>query len=276
MANASFRFYEELNDFLPGDRRKRSFSVACARDASVKHMIEALGVPHTEVELILVNGVSVGFDHLIQEGDRVAVYPKFEALDITPLLRVRCAPGSGKNSEPPPEGAKSFLGRPGERLEREWPLRRMRFVADAHLGGLARLLRMAGFDTRYDNHVQDAEVERMAVAEGRIVLSRDLELLKRRRITHGCFIHALMPWAQLREVVDRLDLARLARPFSLCLVCNAPLHEVDKDSVMKQLPPAVRVGHAHFRTCRVCGRVYWQGSHWRRMAARLEEVLGKT
>jgi uncharacterized protein with PIN domain len=245
MVTATFRFYEELNDFLPGERRKQSFSVVCARDASAKHMIEVLGVPHTEVELILANGVSVGFDHRLQDGDRVAVYPKFEALDVTPLLRIR-----------------------------PWPLRQMRFVADAHLGGLARLLRLAGFDTLYDNCFHDAEVERLAVEEGRIALSRDLDLLKRRGITHGCFVRALRPWDQLRELVERLDLARLARPFSRCLVCNAPLQVVDKSRVLDKLPPGVRANHEHFSTCGVCGRVYWQGSHWQHMGARLGEVLG--
>jgi hypothetical protein len=245
MVDATFRFYEELNDFLPKERRKRDFSVACARDATVKHQIEALGVPHTEVEIILVNGVSVGFEHLLQDGDRVAVYPRFEALDITPLLRVR-----------------------------EWPLRQVRFVADAHLGGLARLLRLAGFDTLYDNGIHDGEVERLAVEEGRIVLSRDIELLKRRAVTHGCYVHAQEPWAQLREILDRLDLRRLARPFGLCLECNAPLQDVDKAQVLDRLPPAVRDGHDRFKTCPACGRVYWEGSHWQRMRARLDEVLG--
>lgn len=245
MATVTFRFYEELNDFLPPERRKRVFAMACARGASVKHQIEALGVPHTEVELILVNGVSVGFEHSLQDGDRVAVYPRFEALDITPLLRVR-----------------------------EWPLRQTRFVADAHLGGLARLLRLAGFDTRYDNHFHDAEVERLAVEEGRIVLSRDLELLKRRAITHGCYIRANRPWAQLAEIVARLDLARQAHPFSLCLECNLPLRVVDKAEVLERLPPGVRARQERFSTCDGCGRVYWEGSHWRRMGARLDEVLG--
>lgn len=244
MVTATFRFYEELNDFLPRERRKQAFSVACARDATVKHQIEALGVPHTEVELILVNGVSVEFEHLLQDGDRVAVYPKFEALDITPLLRVR-----------------------------EWPLRQVRFVADAHLGGLARLLRLAGFDTLYDNHFHDDEIERLAVEEGRVVLSRDIELLKRRAVTHGCYVHAQESWAQLRELVERLDLARLARPFSLCLVCNAPLRDVDKADVLERLPPRVLGIHTRFKTCPVCGRVYWEGSHWQRMRDLLEVVL---
>jgi len=244
MVTALFRFYEELNDFLPKVHRKQAFEVLCAQDATVKHQIEALGVPHTEVELILVNGVSVDFSHLLQAGDHVSVYPKFEALDITPLLRVRA-----------------------------WPLRQVRFVADAHLGGLARLLRMAGFDTRYDNHFHDDEVERLGVEEGRIVLSRDVELLKRRGITHGCYVHALEPWAQLREIVERLDLSRMARPFALCLLCNAPLQAVDKAQVLDKLPPRVQASHDRFKACPECGRVYWEGSHWQRMRARLLEVL---
>ena len=194
MVTATFRFYEELNDFLAPERRRRAFSCPCARRATTKHMIEALGVPHTEVELVLLNGESVGFGALLREGDRVAVYPKFEALDVTPLLRVRAQ-----------------------------ALRCTRFVADAHLGGLARLLRMTGFDTLYDNHFQDDEIERIAGAQERIVLTRDRELLKRRGITHGCYVHALHSAQQLREIFDRLDLARSARPFTLCLNCNAPL-----------------------------------------------------
>src|SRR5512139_819479 len=134
MVTATFRFYEELNDFLAPKRRKQEFSVPCARRATTKHMIEALGVPHTEVELILLNGESVGFDRILADGDRVAVYPRFEVMDVTPLLRVR-----------------------------EHPLREPRFVADAHLGGLAHMLRMLGFDTLYDNHISDDAI--VAVCE---------------------------------------------------------------------------------------------------------------
>jgi uncharacterized protein len=241
---ASFRFYEELNDFIAGERRRRDTDFACARDASVKHVIEALGVPHTEVELILVNGVSVGFDRRLRRGDRVSVYPKFEAFDIGPLLRLRAH-----------------------------PLRVTRFVADAHLGGLARLLRMAGFDTVYDNHFDDAQIERIAGREGRIVLSRDRDLLKRRAITHGCYVHALNPLPQLGEILARLDLAGSVRPLSLCLECNAPLRPVDKTLVIDALPPSVRERQQRFSTCDVCRRVFWEGSHWRHMRAQLAAVV---
>jgi len=244
MVTATFRFYEELNDFLAPARRRQEFTVPCAEAATTKHMIEALGVPHTEVELILVNGESADFGRLLQDGDRVAVYPRFEAMDVTPLLRVRAH-----------------------------PLREPRFVADAHLGGLARMLRMLGFDTLYDNHFHDDTIVEICEQDGRIVLTRDRELLKRRAVTHGCYVHALKSEDQLREIVERLDLARSARPFTLCLHCNVPLHPVDKASVLDRLPPRVREHYERFSTCDVCGRVYWEGSHWQNMRRMLDGLL---
>jgi uncharacterized protein with PIN domain/sulfur carrier protein ThiS len=244
--NATFRFYEELNDFLPPLRRQRDFTVACARAATTKHMVEALGVPHTEVELILVNGESVGFDRILAEGDRVAVYPAFETFDVGPLLRLR-----------------------------ERPLRATRFVADAHLGGLAHLLRMLGFDTLYDNAYADAEVERLVAAEHRIALTRDRDLLKRRGVTHGVYVRALRSVEQLREVAERLDLARSARPFSRCLHCNGTLVPAAKSEVLPRLPPRVAASFDRFSACPDCGRVFWEGSHWRRMNALVAEILAE-
>lgn len=244
MVTATFRFYEELNDFLAPDLRKREFSTPCARAATTKHMIEALGVPHTEVELILVNGESADFDRILQDGDRVAVYPRFEAMDIKPLLRVR-----------------------------EYPLRESRFIADSHLGGLAHMLRMMGFDTLYDNHFHDDDIIDVAAREGRIILTRDRELLKRRTVTHGCFVHALKSEQQLREIVERLHLTGSAKPFTLCLHCNLPLQPVDKALVYDQLPPRVQENYEKFSTCDSCGRVFWEGSHWRNMQRVLDGVL---
>ncbi|MCC6071873.1 Mut7-C ubiquitin/RNAse domain-containing protein [Massilia sp. GCM10020059] len=238
MVTATFRFYEELNDFLPPDRRRKDFTTPCARAATTKHMIEAIGVPHTEVELILVNGESSGFGRLLEEGDRVSVYPKFESLDVSELLRVR-----------------------------EHPLRELRFVADAHLGGLARFLRMAGFDTLYDNNYMDGDIEKTSISENRIVLTRDRELLKRRGITHGCYVHAIRSEEQFREIVRRLDLAGSIKPFTLCLKCNAPLRQVDKAEVIDRLPPSVRQHHQEFCMCGICQGIFWKGSHWQRMSA---------
>jgi uncharacterized protein with PIN domain len=244
MVSATFRFYGELNDFLPRERRGHPITTPCARMATAKHMIEALGVPHTEVELVLVNGESAGLDLLLEEGDRVAVYPRFTRLDVSGLARVRLQPAG-----------------------------RIRFVADAHLGGLARLLRMAGFDTLYDNSLRDDQVEALAVEEERVVLTRDRDLLKRRSIEYGCYVRALKSEAQLDEVFERLELAERARPFTRCLHCNAPLRQVAKLVVAGRLPPQVAATRTEFRTCDVCGRVYWKGSHWQRMNRQISGML---
>jgi uncharacterized protein len=243
-ALARFRFYEELNDFLPRERRKRDFDYRCARAATIKNAIEALGVPHTEVELILVNGESVDFGYLVRDGDRISVYPKFEALDVRELLRVR-----------------------------DEPLRDTKFIADAHLGGLARLLRMLGFDTLYSNEFTDGQIRATSQSEARVVLTRDRELLKCRTITHGCFVHSLRPQDQLREVVDRLQLTASARPFILCLHCNLPLIFIDKEAVADRLPPRVAAVYRRYSWCEGCDRIYWEGSHWQRMRQLLDRCV---
>jgi hypothetical protein len=236
MATAELRFYEELNDFLPPERRRRPFAHVCARRATVKNVIEALGVPHTEVELILANGESVDFNYLVRNGDRIAVYPQFETFDVTPLLRLRPA-----------------------------PLRRTRFIADAHLGALAKYLRALGFDTLYRNDFRDDEVADIAARESRIVLSRDRGLLMRRTITHGCFVRATRPLDQIGEILRRLDLGRSARPFTRCLLCNAELETLNRDEAASRVPWDTAAYYAEFHTCRHCDRVYWAGSHFRHL-----------
>jgi sulfur carrier protein ThiS len=199
MARARFRFYEELNDFLPPQRRKVSFDLAFDRRASIKDMIEALGVPHPEIELIVVNGESVGFDHLVRDGDRVAVYPVFEAIDVSNAVRLR-----------------------------EQPLRRSRFVLDVQLGKLSRYLRLCGFDTLYRNDYDDADVATIAAEESRILLTRDRDVLKRRIVTHGYFVRSDRPRTQVGEVLRRFDLHDDVAPFTRCSRCNGPLHDIDK------------------------------------------------
>ena len=233
MATASFRFFDELTDFLPRARRGKEFAVPCARAATTKHMIEALGVPHTEAGRLLVNGEAADFDRLLAEGDAVLVYPQASAAQAG-----------------------------------------IRFVADAHLGGLARLLRMAGFDTLYENGYQDEEIVAIAAGAARTVLTRDRELLKRRDLERGCYLHTIRPEAQLRELFARLTLAPLARPFTLCLHCNLPLRPVAKAEVAERLPASRRVDHDAFTTCDACGRVFWKGSHHRRMLALLDGAIG--
>lgn len=239
---AWFRFYEELNDFLPAARRKQTFRHRLNRRASIKDVIESLGVPHTEVELILANGRSVDFSYIVGDGDRISVYPVFEALDIRPLLRLRPA-----------------------------PLRKTRFVLDSHLGKLARYLRLLGFDTRYRNDFSDDELAIISCEENRILLTRDRLLLQRSIVTHGCFIRSDDAKQQVLEVLRRFDLANDIRPLTRCIRCNGTLSSIDKDSVYHRLEPKTQRYYEEFRICESCRQVYWKGSHFRKMNRLIEE-----
>jgi hypothetical protein len=236
MPVANFRFYAELNDFLPPERRFAEFAYGFLDVATVKDRIESFGVPHTEVDLILVNGEPVDFAYRVQDGDRIGVYPVFEAFDISGLTRLRPA-----------------------------PLRDPRFVLDVHLGRLAAYLRMLGFDASYRNHCTDERLAEVSRGEHRILLTRDVGLLKRGAVTHGHYVRATKPRQQLVEVVERFDLARLTKPFSRCLRCNTPLARAGKEQVRHQLPAQVALLHDEFLRCPDCGRAYWKGGHFRRM-----------
>lgn len=233
MATATFRFYEELNDFLPAERRKIRFAHDFDRSASVKDMIESLGVPHTEVDLILVNGASTDFSHRVSHADDISVYPLFESLDIQPLQHLR------------PE-----------------PLRTPRFVVDSNLGRLARYLRLLGFDSDYDNGFSDRQVAQISHDQHRIALTRDRRLLHRKIITHGYFVRSVDPGQQLKEVVRRMDLSRLIRPFTRCSRCNGLVQPVNKADIETRLQPKTRRYYQEFHQCRGCQQIYWRGSHY--------------
>jgi uncharacterized protein len=236
------RFYAELNDFL--DRRDRfaALSRLLPTPASAKDVVESFGVPHTEVDLLLANGESVAFDYRVSDGDRLAVYPVFEAFDVTAVTRVR------------PE-----------------PLRHVRFVLDVHLGRLARHLRLAGFDSRYVNDADDATLALASTEEGRILLTRDQGLLKRRAVSHGYCVRETAPLRQFAEVLRRFDLRAGMRPFTRCTCCNGELVAVDKASVEDAVPPRSWARFETFLRCAGCRRVYWRGSH----VVRLEAVLAR-
>ena len=233
---AEFRFYEELNDFLQPRLRKTAFPIGIDRGRSVKDAIESAGVPHTEVDLVVVDGASVGFEHVLHGGERVAVYPVFERLDIAPLQHLRPA-----------------------------PLRDPRFVLDTHLGKLARHLRLAGFDSLWRNDYADEEIVGLARAGRRIVLTRDRGLLKRRAVERGHFVHAIDAGLQLAEVIRVFQLEAMLRPFSRCRECNVALVDADKAEVTGRLPGKVRDFYERFRCCPGCGRIYWEGTHYERL-----------
>lgn len=246
MATVILRFYAELNDFLAPGQRGREVAREINGRASVKDVIESLGVPHTEVDLVLVNGHAVTFSHLVGDGDRVAIYPVFESLDVATVTRVR------------PE-----------------PLREPRFLLDVHLGRLAAYLRLAGFDAAQPCDVDDKALAAMAAAERRILLTRDQGLLKRRAVTHGYCVRSDAPVEQLRETITRFDLARRVDPFSRCLRCNVRLGAASPAAIAARVPPRVLAARHRFTACPACGRVFWAGTHHDRMRRLLERVLGR-
>ena len=235
---ACFRFYAELNEFLPNHQQYRLILVEFKGRQSVKHLIESSGIPHTEVDVVLANGQSVDFSYLVQQDDRIAVYPVFESLDITPLLRLRPS-----------------------------PLRVSRFVLDGHLGRLAAYLRMLGFDTLYRNDFDDEELAEISAAQQRILLTRDRGLLKRSKVLRGFCLRTKDPHQQLLDVVQRFDLQSQIAPFTRCIACNGILETVQKSEILDQLQPKTRKYFNEFSRCVDCGKIYWRGSHHERMQA---------
>jgi len=231
-STAEFRFYEELNDFLAAGRRKRTFRHSFTGTPSVKDAIEAIGVPHTEIDLILVDGRSVGFGHRLRGGEHVAVYPVFERLDISPVTRLRPR-----------------------------PLRVSRFILDVHLGTLARYLRLLGFDALWRNDYEDIAIIDIAERERRIILTRDRGLLKHGRVTHGYWLRATDPLEQIEEVVRALDLPEQFHAFTRCLECNGPIRSVSREEAAEAVPPRILARQRELARCEKCGRVYWPGSH---------------
>jgi len=149
-----------------------------------------------------------------------------------------------------------------------------RFAADAMLGRLARWLRVLGFDTTYDASLADPALVRLADAEGRILLTRDRHLLRELRPARAIEVRSDLPLEQLRGILTALDLAPPAELFTRCLVCNAELSPpLPAIEAADSLPPAARGLPGPVRRCASCGRLYWHGSHVRRMRHALERAL---
>jgi uncharacterized protein with PIN domain len=174
----------------------------------------------------------------------VAVYPVFEGLDISSIVKLRDA-----------------------------PLRKIAFAADVNLGKLARLLRLLGFDTLFDNTFNDGQMADFSVEQNRIILTRDRRLLYAKKVTHGYWVRSVVPKQQLSEVVVRFDLAGAIKPFYRCTICNGLIDSVEKQAVLHLLEPKTKKYYTVFYRCRNCGRVYWEGSHIDKIKERFADYL---
>ncbi|MEJ2627317.1 MAG: Mut7-C RNAse domain-containing protein, partial [bacterium] len=211
---------------------------------TVKDSIEAIGVPHSEVELILVNGKSVNFNYHLQNKDFISVYPMFESFDITPLIKLH------------PQ-----------------PLRITKFILDIQLGKLAKKLRMLGFDTLYKNNYVDKQIIEIAREEHRIILTRDKTLLKNKLVTHGYWVRNTDPELQFIEIIQRFDIKNQINPFTRCMVCNQKVVQVEKDEIADQLQPKTKKYFNEFFQCVQCKKIYWKGSHFQKMKQKINTLL---
>ena len=241
---AFFRFFEELNDFLPEERHKTIFPYEFIGNPTIKHIVEAIGVPHSEIDLILVDGESVGFNYRMRGGEHVSVYPVFESFDITPIVHLRAK-----------------------------PIREIKFIADVNVGKLAQKLRLLGFDTLFRKDFTDQEIVERSLHEKRIILTRDKGMLKCSAVTHGYWIRNDDPYEQVKEVVHRFQLENNFRLFTRCSVCNGLLHSVDKSLLHDRLPNRILQFYNVFMECKGCKKIYWQGSHYDHIREWINDLL---
>lgn len=241
---STFKFYGSLKDFFSSKKRHGELCYSFVGKPSIKDAIESLGVPHPEVALILVDDQPASFERPLRCGQDIHVYPPSDT--------------------PPCEQRHLLPLRPPE----------IRFILDVHLGILAKCLRILGFDVIYEpDDMGDARIARIAHEEKRILLTRDIGLLKRSAVVYGYWIRDQSAQQQLREVVARYDIERhQCKPFSRCLTCNDNLISVAKDAVLDRLKPKVRDRYNDFRQCLACERIYWKGSHYRSMKELIDNL----
>lgn len=235
------RFHGGLDFFLKraaeGTERTRRVN----EPTSIKDLIESLGVPHPEVDRILIGGRSVGFDYVVREGCEVDVYP----VRITPAYSA------------------------GESLQNRHV---ERFVADGHLGKLARNLRLLGIDVSYDSHSDDPQLLQVMQSENRALLTRDRRLLMHRIVVNGYCPRSSEAMTQTVEVVQRFELNNDLKPFSRCVECNGLLAPIDKSAVLDRLEPLTRIYYHEFRACAACGKIFWRGSHFAKLEGFVERL----
>lgn len=245
MKHALFHFHEDLNDFMPSEKKDIRFPITFRGPQSVKHLIESLGVPHTEVGKIIINGTPVRFDYLVNDADTIDVFPLFYA--------------NGDNSQ----------------LFQSFPAGERRFIIDNHLGRLASYLRMWGVDCLYQNDFQDEYLAEIASQGERILLTRDRRLLMRNAVIYGYWVRNKIPRCQLVEVVRRFALVDSIIPFSRCIRCNGILRPVKKEEILPRLLPLTKKYFDEFKICPECQQIYWKGSHYERMSQLIEQVLSE-
>jgi uncharacterized protein len=230
------RLFADLNFFVPEKLKQRNIQLPIFGNPSIKDVVESIGVPHTEIEMILVNSNPADLSYQVKEQDQVSVYPKFfqlEAID-----------DDKDNSSVP---------------------KYLKFILDVHLGKLASMLRMLGFDCYYRNDLDDDEIIEIACKEERIILTRDLGILKNGKVKHGYFPRSQDPKLQLREIFDRYRLKDKIKPLTRCMTCNGEISLVKKSEIGEEIGEKTELYYQEFYLCKNCKKTYWKGSHYIKM-----------
>ncbi|MDR4514093.1 Mut7-C RNAse domain-containing protein [Nitrosomonas sp.] len=248
MKQVRLHFYAELNDFLAPAERNNTIQFCFNRKASIKDVIESCNVPHTEIDLIIVNDVSVNFNYNVLQGDNIHVHPVYPAAGSSnPAALLHLTPAIADNPE---------------------------FIVDVNLGRLARYLRLLGLDCLYSNHFDDATIAEISSTSRRIILTRDRKLLQRKIIRYGYFVRAEAPKSQVKEVLIKFNLHSALKPLTRCTFCNEKLVHTDKRFITHRLKPLTKKYYDKFLTCPDCGQIYWQGSHNARIKQIIKEFSG--
>jgi uncharacterized protein len=246
LINVHLHFFGSLNDFLPFVRRNQEFELEIAPHQTVKDVIESVGVPHSEIDLLLKNGNTISFAERLQTGAKVEAYPVNHPItkNHTSLVRLE-----------------TFLP--------------CQFLLDVNLGRLASYLRLCGIDSEWKNHWLDKEIAELSVQTKRVLLTRDVKLLMRKTITHGYWVRAVQPREQLVEVLRRFQLYPALTPFIRCSHCNSLLEQVSQEKVWERLEPKTKLFYSEFSLCPGCDRIYWRGSHHEKMKQFFQGVLAE-
>ena len=231
----------DLDFFVRSESRGQRIARSLREKTSVKDVIESCGVPHPEVDLILVSGQSVDFHYTLGTDTDIEFYPVGTGFTEFKQQRLQATTASS-------------------------------FVADGHLGKLVRNLRLLGFDVAYDPKADDPQLLRVMERENRALLTRDRRLLMHAIVETGYYPRSQNADEQTVEVIRRFNLLDSIAPFTRCIRCNGLLRNVSKAEIVERLEPLTNIYYEQFQRCTDCEQIYWPGSHFSKLQKRLEKI----